>query len=175
MQRFSVVGSTGSGKTRTAYRIGDAMGIPVLELDSIHWGPNWTPTHRDTIRVQVEEFTPGDAWVVDGNYRAMAQDLVWDAADTVVWLDLPFRTNAAQLLRRTLSRVAHRERLWSGNRESLYKALLSRDSILWWLIKTHRKNRRRYLHDMSTGACPDLQWIRLCSRREVDAWLESLG
>jgi len=105
----------------------------------------------------------------------MAQDLVWDAADTIVWLDLLFRIAAAQLLRRTLSRVVHRERLWAGNRESLYKALLSRDLILWWLIKTHRKNRRRYLHDMSTGASPHLQWIRLCSRRETDTWLKSLG
>ena len=175
MQRFSVVGSTGSGKTRTAGRIGDALGIPVLELDSIHWGPDWTPTDRETIRVQVGEFVPGDAWVVDGNYRSLAQDLVWDAADAIVWLDLPFRTAAAQLLKRTLSRATRREPLWSGNRESLRKALLSRDSILWWLVKTHRKNRSRYLHDMSSGAYRHLQWIRLCSRREVDTWLESLG
>lgn len=175
MQRLSVVGSTGSGKTRTAGRIGDALGIPVLELDSIHWGPNWTSTDRDTIRERVREFISADVWVVDGNYRGMAQDLVWDAADTIVWLDLPFRIAAAQLLRRTLSRVVHRERLWAGNRESLYKALLSPDSILWWLIKTHRKNRSRYLHDMGTGAYPHVQWIRLCSRREIDTWLESLG
>jgi len=175
MQRCSVVGSTGSGKTTVAFAIGDTLGIPVLELDSVHWGPNWTPAERDTIRKEVREFIPGDAWVVDGNYRSLAQDLVWDAADTVVWLDLPFRTAAAQLLRRTWIRAIHRERLWAGNRESLRKALLSRDSILWWLAKTHGKNRSRYLHDMSTGAYPHLQWIRLCSRREVDAWLESLG
>jgi len=174
MQRFSVVGSTGSGKTTVASAIGDTLGAPVLELDAIHWGPNWTPTDRDTIREQVQEFLPGYAWVVDGNYRGMAQDLVWAAADTVVWLDLPFRTNATQLIRRTFRRAVRRERLWAGNRESLRKALFSRDSILRWLIKTHRKNRRRYLHDMSTGAYPHLQWIRLRSHREIDTWLESL-
>ena len=80
MQRFSVIGSTGSGKTTAASAIGNTLGIPVLELDAIHWGPNWTPIDRATIREQVQEFLPGHAWVVDGNYRGMAQDLVWAAA-----------------------------------------------------------------------------------------------
>jgi adenylate kinase family enzyme len=174
VQRFSVVGSTGSGKTTVAARLGEALDIPVLELDAVHWGADWTPAEREDLRARVAGFVAGEAWVVDGNYRTLAQDLVWEAADCVVWLDLPFRSNAAQLLARTFRRVRHRETLWAGNRESVRASLFSRDSILWWLVKTHRSKRRRYESDMTSRDPDHLSWVRLRSRREVEAWLESL-
>ncbi|MCJ7726126.1 MAG: hypothetical protein MUP76_07045 [Acidimicrobiia bacterium] len=174
MQRISVVGPTGSGKTTVAARIGEALGIPVVELDAIHWGPGWTPVDRDHMRAEVAAMIAGDRWVVDGNYRSMVQDLVWAAADTVVWLDLPFRSNARQLLGRTRRRVAGREALWNGNRESLRAAVFSRDSLLWWLVKTYRKTRDRHARDMASGEYPHLTWVRLRSRTQAEAWLAGL-
>lgn len=174
MQRFSVVGSTGSGKTTVARSIGERLGIPVVEMDAIHWGPDWTPQPTGQIRGKVAEAVAGDSWVVDGNYRSISQELVWSRADTVVWLDMSFWTNARQLLRRTYLRVVRREELWNGNRESL-RAAFGRDSILWWLVKTHRANRRRYEEDMTSGEWPHLEFIQLRSRREVGSWLERLA
>ena len=175
MRCISVVGSTGSGKTTVAAAIGEALDVPVVELDAIHWGPDWTPVDRDEIRRQVSEIVADGAWVIDGNYRGMAQDLVWAAADTIVWLDLPFHTNAWQLMRRTLRRSIRRERLWSDNRESLWKAVFSRDSILRWLVRTHRKNRKRYLQDMTSAERSRPVWVRLRTRTEVDSWLAGLS
>jgi len=175
MRCVSVVGSTGSGKTTVAAVIGEALGIPVVELDAIHWGPDWTPVDRDEIRRQVSEIVAAGAWVIDGNYRGMAQDLVWAAADTIVWLDLPFRSNASQLIRRTSQRITGRESLWNDNRESWRTTIFSRDSILLWLAKTHRKNRKRYLQDMTSAGRSQPVWVRLRSRRGVEAWLAGLS
>ena len=121
-------------------------------MDAIYWGPDWTPADRDDVRARVAEVVAGEAWVIDGNYRGMSQDLVWEAADTIVWLDLPFRSNAWQLVRRTYRRAVRRERLWNGNRETLRKALFSKDSILRWLVKTHGSVRDRYAADMAAGS-----------------------
>jgi adenylate kinase family enzyme len=174
MPRFSVVGPTGSGKSTVAAAIGARLGIPVLGLDEVHWGPEWTPRDRETIREEVAVAVACDAWVVDGNYRRVVQDLVWAAADTIVWLDLPFRSNAAALVRRTWRRIRQRTALWAGNRETLRRALSSRESILWWLIKTHRSTKLRYERDSSSGEWPHLVWVRLRSRSEMEAWLARL-
>jgi hypothetical protein len=52
--------------------------------------------------------------VIDDGYRGKLGDLVLEAADTVVWLDLPRRVRLPTLVCRTVRRIARRERLWSG-------------------------------------------------------------
>ena len=41
--RILIAGPSGSGKTTFAARLGRILGIPHTEMDSLHWGPNWTP------------------------------------------------------------------------------------------------------------------------------------
>jgi adenylate kinase family enzyme len=58
-----------------------------------------------------------DHWVIDGNYHRFVQDIVWEHADTVVWLDLPRWRVMSQVIARTLRRQLSGEELWNGNRE----------------------------------------------------------
>ena len=76
-------------------------------------------------------------------------------------------------MKRTFRRIVRRETLWNGNRESL-QAAFGRDSILRWLLKTHRTTSDRYRDDMAT-ASGEVAWVRLRDRRQVDAWLAGLG
>ena len=41
--RILIAGPSGSGKTTFAARLGRILDIPHTEMDSLHWGPNWTP------------------------------------------------------------------------------------------------------------------------------------
>src|SRR5262249_526816 len=104
MRRVSVVGNSGSGKTRVARRIGERLRVPCLELDSVHHQANWQPLDIDIFRARVREHTAGDGWVVDGNYSAV-RDLVWSRADTVIWLDLSRPVVMWQVVGRTVSRA----------------------------------------------------------------------
>src|SRR5262245_38772247 len=87
MNRISVVGTSGSGKTTFAGKLSKILRIPHVELDSLSWEAGWTPATRDVFRSRVREAVGGDCWVVDGNYTNDAQDMVWGRADTVVWLN----------------------------------------------------------------------------------------
>jgi hypothetical protein len=97
--RIAVVGGSGSGKTTVAQRLAELHDLPYVELDALHWGPNWTPCPRDEFRARVESAISGDAWVVDGGYYGMLGDLVLERADLVVWLDLPLRVTLPRLWR----------------------------------------------------------------------------
>jgi len=70
-----VVGTSGSGKTTFARRLAAGLGIPHVELDALHWEPEWTEATDEVLRARVAEATAQDAWVVDGNcsrVRAMS-------------------------------------------------------------------------------------------------------
>ena len=168
--RIAVVGPPCAGKSTLAARLAGAVGAPHIELDALHWEPNWSPAPRDAFLARVREATAGPSWVVDGNYTE-AQDVFWDRLTGVVWLDLPLTTVVPRILRRAWQRSRSGELLWNSNRETFLKHLRpGDDSLVWWALKTQRRRRRRYEQLMRArvprGAC----WVRLRSARAVDAW-----
>ncbi len=40
-QRIAIVGTTGSGKTTLAQQLSQRINVPHIELDALHWEPNW--------------------------------------------------------------------------------------------------------------------------------------
>ena len=168
MRRINVVGTSASGKSTMATALAERLRVPCIELDALHWGPNWTEAPVELFRERVAAAIAGDGWVVDGNY-ARARDLVWARADTVVWLDYPLRTVLGRFVRRTARRIARREELWSGNREQLRTQLLSRDSLLLWILTTYRARRREY--PSLLAAHPQVTAVRLRSPCEARRWL----
>src|SRR4051812_30666730 len=77
--RYIVVGTSGSGKSTFARALGSTLHSPYVELDNLHWGPNWTPRSRGEFEQAVREATSGNGWVVDGNYSAV-QHTFWPNA-----------------------------------------------------------------------------------------------
>ena len=168
--RVNVKGISGSGKTTFSRELAERLGVPYLELDAIHHGPNWTEANADELQARVREFMAGapDGWVIDGNYSAV-RDLVWARADTVIWIDLPRAVVMRQLLARTFGRVISRRELWNGNRES-FRFLLNRDdSIVRWAWTQHRKYVDRYTAAAGDPANAHLTFVRVRSRAEARA------
>ncbi|HEV2368541.1 MAG TPA: AAA family ATPase [Acidimicrobiales bacterium] len=168
MQRVSVVGNSGSGKTTVARQLAFVMDVPFVELDAIFHQPDWQDLAVDEFRRRVREQTEAPAWVVDGNYSAV-RDLVWQRADTVVWVDPAQALVMARVGRRTLRRVVTREELWNGNREpwsNLYSLDPTR-SIVVWAWTQRAKYRKRYGQAISDPAWSHLEFIRLRTRRDA--------
>ncbi len=170
MRRVVVFGTTGSGKSRLAQKLGERTGLRVIELDALNWGPGWQPAPLELLRHRVErEIRDGD-WIVVGNYDSV-RDLTWRPADTLVWLDLPFMLVIWRLFWRTLRRSVTKENLWgSGNSESLVRSFFTRQSILLYAMKTHRRNRHRFAIDCEFLG-KEKRVVRLRSTREVERFL----
>ena len=174
MERVVVVGTSCSGKTTLARRLSRALGSSHVELDAIHWKPEWQERPVDEVRRMASEAAAGERWVMDGNYSAV-RDIVWGRATTVVWLNYPFRVVLWRALSRTTRRVITQEELFSGNREGFRQSFLSRDSIILWAITSHRRVRQDYRRILDGGDFPHLRVIELRGPAEADALVVSLG
>jgi len=170
MQRISVVGNSGSGKTMVAKAIADALGVLHLELDGVFHQPDWKPLDTEEFRRIVSEFTAAECWVVDGSY-SQVRDIVWGRADTVIWVDPPRHRVMRQLLARTLRRIATGAELWNGNRERWIYLFRPEESILLYAWTNHRKLRARYTSVQDDPENAHLTFVRLRTPAETAALL----
>jgi len=165
--RISVVGVSGAGKSTVARLAAARLGVPCIELDAIHHGPNWTEIPTFELRRIVTELVAGETWVIDGNYRKV-RDLIWGRATTVVWVDPSRSVVMAQVLWRSFLRAITKQELWHGNRERISKWIDPEHPIRWaW--RTYGMQRMEHESLMAP------HWVRLRSRRDVRKWLDSLS
>ena len=143
------------------------LGVPHVELDALHHGPNWQEASAEELRARVEAvLDDAQGWVADGNYEGKLGTLVLDRAELVVWLDLPLRVKLRRLWRRTVHRIRGREELWNGNRESWRSAFWGAESLFAWTVRTHFANRRRW-----PALLEGRPVVRLRSPAEVERFL----
>lgn len=176
MRRISVVGVPGSGKTTLGRRLADAIGVPFVELDSMVHQSDWEELDADRLRARLSAAIDGDGWVVDGNY-GQVRDLVWERADTVVWLDLPRRVVMRRVIVRTVRRTLTREELWNGNREPLtnfYRWDPDRNIIRWTWVE-YAGTAERFARAMADPPRPGLRFLRLTSGRDAADLLSGLA
>lgn len=168
--RIAIKGGSGAGKSTLARQLAARLGLPHVELDALHHGPNWTAAPAAQFRALVTA-TLDDArgWVVDGNYDSKLGRSVIDRAQLIVWLDLPLLTKLSRLAWRTSSRIARRELLWNGNRESLRSAFWGGESLFAWAISSHFRQQRAWPEELAGP-----RTVRLRSPRAVAAWVDQL-
>jgi adenylate kinase family enzyme len=167
-RRIGIVGISGSGKTTLARALAQRLGVPHVELDALHHGPSWTEASAEELRERALAAMAGGGWVVDGNYERKIGDVVLERADTLVWLDLPLPVALARLWRRTAARIRDDVELWSGNRESWRTALVGRESLFAWTVRSWVRQRRSI--PARAARHPQLRLVRLRSPAAVERW-----
>jgi adenylate kinase family enzyme len=172
--KINVIGTSGSGKTTFGRRLAEILRIPFLELDAIFWGPDWSAPEDEILYKKLADALEGESWVLDGNYTRTIP-IKWDQVDVVIWLDFSFIRTLLQAIYRATRRIVSQEELWpgTGNRETV-KKLFSRQSIVLWTIRTHRRNKIRNARWMEENEFSHIHFIRLKSPQESDRFLEQL-
>lgn len=173
LSRVANVGTSCSGKTTLATGLAKELGVPRIELDALHWAPDWTPRPSDEFREWVDRATSEPRWVCDGNY-SVVRDLVWQRATALVWLNYSFPLVLRRALGRTLSRCFKRTRLYADNRESFCKAFFSSDSILLWVCQTHWQHRRRLPLALGDPQHAHLKVVQLASQAATTEFVAAI-
>jgi hypothetical protein len=171
--RILILGRTGSGKTTLARELAAAIGRPHVELDSLLFDADLSRAPLEVLRERTSEAVAAEQWVTDGNKRAV-RDIVWPRADTVIWLDYPFRVSAWRLAKRARGRTARitAEAAQSGGgRSGAARHLLKAGKGVLTALKSHRGQRKAYPQLFAQPANQHLAVARLRSPRATRQWL----
>ena len=168
MKRVAVIGSGGAGKSVFSRELGARTGLPVVHLDRLFWGPNWTPMAEDAWATVVAREASADRWIMDGNYGG-TMEIRFARADTVIFLDLPRLLCVASAVWRSFSyRHGTRPDMTEGNRERLDPAFLA------WIWNYPRTRRPGILQTLA-ALPPTTRVVRLRSRGEMRQFLAAAG
>ena len=164
----------GGGKTALGKALAAKLGLPFVELDALHWLPDWHERPGEEFKQLVQETLDdlGGGWVVDGQYGGKLGSSVLERADTLMWLELPWRVVFWRTFKRTIRRARDKNLICGENVESWRLTFFSRHSILWWYIKLRlsggykRSIARREERVRESGGTATV--IRLTSARQLD-------
>ena len=171
-RKIAIVGVSCSGKSTLAAEMAQTIGARFIDLDELHWNPDWQASSEAVFKARLTSALDTESWVCAGNY-SVVQGQIFAAADTLIWLDYPFHVVLYRALSRTVSRIYQRTPCCNGNYETISKSFFSRDSILLWVLKTYKRNQRKYhpIFNSSDGHCK----LRLRHPRQARILLEKLA
>jgi adenylate kinase family enzyme len=113
MQRIAVIGNGGGGKSTLARTLGRHLRIPVHEVDAVQWLPGWRRAPLDEVAHTLEAWAAEEMWVIDGFGPWPVIDRRMGRADTIVYVDLPFRTHLWWAAKRQVVSFLQRS-AWAG-------------------------------------------------------------
>ena len=163
MKKIIVIGSGGSGKSMLSRRLGEKLGLAVVHLDQLYWRPGWVETPREEWVEIVRRELARDSWIMDGNFGG-TRKMRMQAADTVIFLDLPRYLCMYRILKRTL--IYRR-----GQRPDMATGCDERFDLefIMWVWNYPKSGRRRLIDELSLF--DDKKIIILTSRGEAERFL----
>ena len=170
--RIVIIGTTSTGKSTLAEQLAGQLDLHCIDLDALHWEPNWQGASLDVFRARVTEATQSGRWVVAGNYHTV-RDLLWPQAEIVIWLDYSLPLIFGRLWNRTWRRWWHQELLWGTNRENMWHhiKLWSEESLFHWLFKTYWRRKREFPELLALPEHSHLKVLRFKHPKETDEWM----
>jgi len=175
VERVAIFGTSGAGKTTLARMLAETSHLRHIEVDGIFHQANWMPLDDATFLARVDELTKAPRWVTDGNYSTV-RPLIFQRADTILWLDYDRSVTTRRVILRTLKRALTREVLWNGNREALSN-LVRFDpeySVIRWSWTSHGRMRETFATLLASGELNHCTILRFRHPRETAAWLRGL-
>jgi adenylate kinase family enzyme len=143
--RILVIGTAGSGKSTLANNISNKMHLKRIELDELNWRPNWDNRQISDIegfKADVSNAIREDDWVATGGYLSV-RDLLWERANVIIWLDLPFLTVFMRVVLRSLRRAISGRETFAGCKEN-FGDLFAIDKPIRWSIHSFHERRASF-------------------------------
>lgn len=169
MKKILIIGCCGGGKTTLAYKLSEKLSIEAYDLDDYFWHAGWVVTPEDRWQQVQRELVDRDSWIISGTYTSTL-DIRIEAADTIIFLDLPLWLCLWRVIKRKTKTYCGLEKNLpkrvQGSHTFGWKAIRSDLSFLWYVLMFNKKFNapiRRMLGNVK----PCQKVIELNSPKEV--------
>ena len=88
MNRVTVAGCSGSGKSVFAAKLAAIFRLPLYHLDNVFWNPDKTHVDRETFDRRLNVILGYERFVIDGEYGRTLETRIRES-DTVFYFDIP--------------------------------------------------------------------------------------
>ena len=88
MNRVTVAGGSGSGKSVFAAKLAAIFRLPLYHLDNVFWNPDKTHVDRETFDRRLNVILGYERFVIDGEYGRTLEARIRES-DTVFYFDIP--------------------------------------------------------------------------------------
>jgi adenylate kinase family enzyme len=163
--KIIITGTTCTGKTTLGKKLSKEFGITQIDLDDLHFLPNWVEKDKDAfVKDVTAETKKHQKWIVTGSYQSLLKDTIWQDATLIVWLDYPLNVILRRYFVRTYRRVFLKEKCCGENYETLGKTF-SKESLFLWIFKTYWYRKRRMV-DWKENLFSHKEWLVLNTPKE---------
>ena len=169
MKKVAVFGNAGGGKSTLSQNLAQLTGLPWIPLDSLQYKPGGEMVSPEEFNAAHDDLLRQDCWIIDG-FGSLKT--VWErleAADTLVYLDLPIMTHAWWATKRLLQWAWVTPAGWPEDSPLLQSTFNSYRNM--WLC--HQKLTPRYREYVSQAQTKK-QVFHLRSRQEIAAFYQTI-
>ena len=164
INRISIIGGCGTGKTTLANNLGNTLNLPVYHLDGFHHLKDWKvrdKVERDEMIInKINEYK----WVIDGTYPTTLDKRI-EKSDLVIYLDYSSFAQIKGVFKRFLKNHGKEKEEIPGCREQMTLEFFL--YVLNWR-KNKRPNVIRYIEKMEKR-----KLLIFKNRRQLNKWYEN--
>ena len=129
MKKIAVFGKPGSGKSTLSKELASVTGIQLYQLDSILYKKNGNRIAPKAYDREHEEIISSDSWIIDGFDQIEPFNKRLEAADTLIYIDLPYFVSYYLVTKRFIKGLVVKPEGWPDGC-SVFKGTLQSYKIL---------------------------------------------
>jgi adenylate kinase family enzyme len=166
MKRVAIFGNAGGGKSTLARELAAITGLPLHVVDKMEFRPGGSAVPRDEFLRLHAKLINSDEWIFDGFGGIKVAWERFEAADTLIHIDLPLALHALWVTKRFVKGLLAAPQGWPEG-SPLISSTLSSYRVLW---PCHSRLTPQYRSYLSKAArCKRVFHLR--SRRDIKQFL----
>lgn len=169
MQKVAVFGNAGGGKSTLSKRLAETTNLPLIVLDLVQYQPRGKKVTDEEYKTTHAEILQQDYWIIDG-FGSL--DTVWkrlEAADTLVYIDLPVFQHYLWVTKRFIKGFWVAPEGYPEN-SPLLKSTLNAYQVVWLCHKKLTPKYREYVEKVRDSK----QVFHLKSTQDIEQFWQTI-
>lgn len=163
LNRISIIGAPGTGKTTLANELSRLYNIPATHIDGIHHLENWQVRDKKERDKIILDIVQNERWIIDGTYHATLRTRV-EKSDLVIWLDYSSWTQLKGVVKRWIKSGGKEKPEIPGCKEQLTFKFLK-------YVSKYNKEKRQIIVDNLEGI-DDSKILIFKKQKDLNKWLK---